>query len=200
GPGHDRVATIDKFIKSRLESALEAGVARNHARAASAVALDPRSGEILAMASWPTINPNDPAGTAQAAGARNRAVTDPFEPGSTMKTFSIAAAIEAKLVAPEDPWFCENGRMQVGAATIHDAEPIGNVTTTGVLARSSNICAAKIARRSGRDRVEAMLRRFNFGALTGVDLPGERAGLLRPARRWGEIELATISFGQGLTA
>jgi cell division protein FtsI (penicillin-binding protein 3) len=202
-PGADVVTTIDKFIQYRLEVALEAGVERNHARAATAVALDPQTGEVLAMASVPTLNPNDPstvANVARSGGVRNRAVTDPFEPGSTMKTFSITAAIEAGIVRPDDPWYCENGRMQVGSATIHDAEPIGDVTTTGVLAKSSNICTAKIARKSGRERVEAMLRRFGFGAPTGVDLPGERSGILRPVRRWGEIELATISFGQGVTA
>src|SRR5436190_13520078 len=107
------------------------------------------------MASVPDLDPNAPDAPS-GAGARNRAVTDPFEPGSTMKTFSIAAAIEADLVKPDDKWFCENGKWQVGPATIHDAEKIGLVTTTQVLAESSNICTAKIARRSGRERVEAM--------------------------------------------
>ncbi len=196
--GHDVQTTLDRALQYRLERALEEGVAKNHAKAGVAVALDPRNGEVLAMAAVPTVNPNDP--TAHDKGARNRAVTDPFEPGSTMKTFSIAAAIEAGLVKPDDRWFCENGRYQVGSAVIHDAERIGAASTTEVLAKSSNICTAKIARRSGRERVDAMLRRFGFGAPTGIDLPGERAGLLRPAKKWGEIELATISFGQGMTA
>lgn len=196
--GADVETTIDKFIQFRLESALEAGVAKNHAKAGVALALDPRSGEVLAMASVPTLNPNDPGAVER--GARNRAVTDPFEPGSTMKTFSIAAAIEARLVHPDEPWNCENGRWQVGRAVIHDAEPSKTLTTTEVLARSSNICTAKIARKSGRERVADMLARFHFGAPTQIDLPGERGGLLRKVSRWGEIELATISFGQGMTA
>ena len=196
--GHDVVTTIDKFIQYRLERALEAGVAAHHAKAASAVAIDPRTGEILAMASVPTVNPNDPSSAP--SGVRNRAVTDPFEPGSTMKAFTLTGAIEANLVKPDDHWFCENGKYQIGSATIHDAEKIGNVTTTQVLAQSSNICTSKIARRLGRDRLDNVLRRFGFGAQSGIDLPGERAGLLRPVKRWGEIELATISFGQGLTA
>ena len=195
--GADVVTTLDTYLQYKLERALEEGVVKNHAKAASAVALDPRTGEVLAMASVPTLNPNDPSAT---TGARNRPVTDPFEPGSTMKTFSITAAIEAGIVKPDDRWFCENGRYQIGAATIHDAEPIGNVSTTEVLAMSSNICTAKIARKSGKERVESMLRRFGFGAPTGIDLPGERAGTLRSSQRWGEIELATISFGQGMTA
>ena len=198
-PGHDVVTTIDKFIQHRLERALESGVQKSHAKAGVAVALDPRNGEVLAMAAMPTFNPNEP-GDAPAKGARNRAVTDPFEPGSTMKTFSIAAAVEAKLVELEEKWNCENGRWQVGSATIHDAEPNGILSTVEVLARSSNICTAKIARRSGKERVSEMLHRFGFGSPSGVDLPGERAGTLRPAAKWGEIELVTISFGQGVTA
>jgi cell division protein FtsI (penicillin-binding protein 3) len=195
--GHDVVTTIDKFIQYRLEKALEEGVTKNRAKAGVAVAMDPQNGEILAMASVPGANPNDPG---HEHGVRNRAVTDPFEPGSTLKTFSIAASIEAGVVKPSDNWFCENGKYTIGTKTIHDAERIGAVTTTEVLAKSSNICTAKIAHRSGRERVDNMLRRFGFGAPTGVDLPGERGGLLRNVKRWGEIELATISFGQGVTA
>jgi cell division protein FtsI (penicillin-binding protein 3) len=196
--GRDLVTTVDKFIQYRLERALEEGVAKAHAKAGVALALDPRSGEVLAMTAVPGLNPNDPI--AAAHGARNRAVTDPFEPGSTMKTFSLAAALEAGLVKPDDHWFCENGHTMIAGKVIHDAEPIGHVTTTEVLAKSSNICTAKIARRSGRERVEGMLRRLGFGAPTGIDLPGERGGLLRPVKKWGEVELATISFGQGVTA
>ncbi|MSP62593.1 MAG: PASTA domain-containing protein [Myxococcales bacterium] len=197
--GHDVVLTVDKFIQYRLEKALEEGVQKNRAKAGVAVALDPRSGEVLGMASVPTVNPNDPTG-ARDHGARNRVVTDPYEPGSTMKVFSIAAAVEAGLVKPDDKWWCENGKYAIGSAVIHDAEKIGVATTTQVLAESSNICTAKIARRAGRDRLDSMLRRLGFGAQLGIDLPAERAGLLRPVKRWGEIELATISFGQGMTA
>ncbi len=196
--GHDLVTTVDKFIQYRLEKALSDGVEKNHAKAGVAVALDPKSGEVLAMASVPTLNPNDPNSAPK--GSRNRVVTDPYEPGSTMKTFSISAAIEAGVVKPEDKWFCENGRYAIGPAVIHDAEHIGNATTIEVLAQSSNICAAKIARRTGKERVEGMLRRLGFGAPLGIDLPGERGGVLRPAKKWGEVELATISFGQGVTA
>jgi cell division protein FtsI (penicillin-binding protein 3) len=215
--GHDLVTTIDSFIQYRLERALEDGVTKHHARAGSAIALDVQTGEILAMASVPAVDPNHPKGgepkgagspaapgapgsNSQGHGARNRPVTDPYEPGSTMKTFTLAGALEAHLVTPDERWFCENGKFQIGSAIIHDAERVGNATTTQVLAESSNICTSKIARRLGRERLDAVLRRFGFAAPTGVDLPGERAGQLRPVRRWGEIELATISFGQGMTA
>ncbi len=196
--GHDVVTTIDLYIQFRLEQALVAGVAAHHAKAGVAVALDPRNGEVLAMAAVPSVDPNDPE--AGQKGARNRAVTDPFEPGSTMKTFSIAGALVAGVVRTTDHWFCENGRFQVGPAVIHDAERIGDATTVEVLAKSSNICTAKIAARQGRDRLHDMLLRFGFGRPTGIDLPGERAGQIRKAARMGPVETATMSFGQGLTA
>lgn len=201
--GHDLVLTIDKFIQHRIERALEEGVARHHAKAASAIALDPRSGEIVAMAVVPSVNPNDPATaqlTSKERGVRNRAVTDPFEPGSTMKAFTMTGAFEAGVIKVDDRWYCENGHYAVGSAIIHDAEKIGNATTMEVLAQSSNICTAKIARKLGKAGLEEILRRMGFGAPTGVDLPGERAGVLRSSKRWGEIELATIAFGQGMTA
>ncbi len=196
--GHDLYTTIDRYIQFRLEHALEKGVAAHRAKAGVAVALDPNNGEILAMAAVPSLNPNEPDG-ARERGARNRAVTDPFEPGSTMKTFSIAGALEAGAIHVDDNWFCENGHYRVASAMIHDAEPIGDVTTTGVLAKSSNICTAKIAAREGRDKLHEMLIRFGFGQRTGVDLPGERAGQVRSAERMGPVETATMSFGQGMT-
>jgi cell division protein FtsI (penicillin-binding protein 3) len=195
--GHDLHTSIDRFIQYRLERALEKGVAAHRAKGGVAVALDPKTGEILAMASLPSVDPNSPN---QKGGARNKAVTDPFEPGSTIKTFSIASALEPGLVRPDESWYCENGRWQVGPATIHDAEKIGTVTTTQVLAESSNICTAKIAFRAGKERLREMLVRFGFGKPTGIDLPGERAGNIRALPRMGPVETATTSFGQGMTA
>jgi cell division protein FtsI (penicillin-binding protein 3) len=197
--GQDLPTTIDRHIQFRLESALARAVASHHAKAGSAVALDPRNGEILAIASIPTFNPNEP-GEARERGARLRPVTDPFEPGSTMKTISIAGALEAGLTRPDEPFYCENGSYKIGPATIHDAEPIGDTTLTGVLAQSSNICTAKVAGRQGKERMRNMLVRFGFGKPTGVDLPGERAGQIRAVARMGPVETATMSFGQGLTA
>ncbi|MBL9006198.1 MAG: transpeptidase family protein [Myxococcales bacterium] len=197
--GNDVYLSIDKFIQYRLEQALEEGVSSVRAKGGAAVALDPRNGEIVAMASVPSVNPNDPAG-ARERGARNRAVTDPFEPGSTVKPFTLAAALEAGAVSVNDEWDCENGAWRVGRVTLHDAEPEGVLTTTQVLARSSNICTAKIARRLGKDKLYLFLRQLSFFAPTGVDLPGERAGQVRPVADWGDIAFANISFGQGMTA
>lgn len=197
--GNDLYTTIDRYIQFRLERALDKGVTAHRAKAGVAVALDPSNGEILAMASVPSLNPNEPDG-ARERGARNRSVTDPFEPGSTMKTFTLTGALEAGAIKVDDSWWCENGHWTVGGRTIHDAEPIGDVTTAGVLAKSSNICTAKIAAREGRDKLHEVLLRFGFGQRTGVDLPGERAGQIRSAERMGPVETATMSFGQGLTA
>ena len=197
--GHDLYTTIDRYIQFRVERALEKGVTQHRAKAGVAVALDPNNGEILAMAAVPSLNPNEPDGARQ-RGARNRGVTDPFEPGSTMKTFTLAGALEAGAIHVDDNWWCENGHYLVGGRTIHDAEPIGDVTTAGVLAKSSNICTAKIAAREGRDKLHEILIRFGFGQRTGVDLPGERTGQIRSAEKMGPVETATMSFGQGLTA
>src|SRR5207248_1246951 len=139
------------------------------------VMLDPRTGEILAMASVPSYNPND-AGGAE-GGARDRAITDTFEPGSTMKTFTIASALDAGVVRPEDRFDCLMGRMMVGKYTIHDTHPHGVLTVAEVFKFSSNIGATKIARRLGRDGLAEALARYGFGRPTEVGLPGERSGI-----------------------
>ena len=163
------------------------------------VTLSVQFGEILGLAAVPSVNPNDPSG-ARERGVRNRVVTDPFEPGSTVKPFTLAAAIEAGAVRPSDEWNCEGGQWRLGHVTLHDAEPEGILNTAQVLARSSNICTAKIARRLGKDKLYLFLRNVGFFAPTGVDLPGERAGQVLPVADWGDIAFANIAFGQGMTA
>jgi membrane peptidoglycan carboxypeptidase len=151
------------------------------------------------MASIPALNPNEPERNRK-AGPRNRAVTDPYEPGSTMKVFSVAAALDAGAVKPQDRVDCERGRFEVGAYTIHDTHPHGVLSVSEVIQKSSNIGAAKIARKLGKEALEGALRRMGFGKPTGIELPGERGGTVRPAARWGEIGLANVAFGQGITA
>ena len=191
--------TVDRFIQFSAERALAAGVKAARAKAGSAIVMDPRTGEVLAIANVPSFDPNRPKDHVK-LGARNRAVTDPFEPGSTMKVFTLAAALDTRSVRPDDLFDGEKGELKIGKYTIHDSHDHEQLTASECLKVSSNICAAKIARRLGRERLEDYLHRFGFGQRTGIELPGERAGILRPSARWGEIGLATLSFGQGMTA
>jgi cell division protein FtsI (penicillin-binding protein 3) len=196
--GSDVVLTIDRYLTFVTEQAIAEAQAQHHAKAVIALVMDPRNGELLAVASTPSYNPNDPSSAVEHA-ARNRAITDTFEPGSTMKTFTIAAALDARAVKPDDRFDCMMGRMMVGKYTIHDTHPHGALTVAEVFKFSSNIGATKIARRLGRDRLADALARFGFGHPTGVGLPGERSGMLRPVEKWGDIGFANVSFGQGLT-
>jgi cell division protein FtsI (penicillin-binding protein 3) len=196
--GSDVVLTIDRYLTFITERALATGAAAHHAKGAVAIMMDPQTGEVLAMASVPTYNPNDPA-TAGESGARNRAITDAYEPGSTMKTFTLAAALEAGVVKPDDRFDCLMGRMMVGKYTIHDTHPHGVLTVSEVFKFSSNIGATKIARKLGREQFAEALEGFGFGRPTGIVLPGERAGIVRPVAKWGDIGFANVAFGQGLT-
>src|SRR6185295_1762476 len=206
GAGSDVMLTIDRYLTFVTERAIADAVGRHHAKAAIAVMMDPRSGEVLAMSSAMgsasgaavAYDPNDPQG-APDGGGRNRAITDAFEPGSTMKTFTIAAALDARAVRPDDRFDCLMGRMMVGKYTVHDTHPHGVLTVAEVFKLSSNIGATKIARKLGRDAFADALVRFGFGKPTGIGLPGERAGVVRPVEKWGDIGFANVSFGQGLT-
>jgi len=197
GAGSDVVLTLDRYLTFVTERAIADAAARHHAKSVVAVMLDPRTGEILAMASVPSFNPNDSGGAAEGA-TRNRAITDTFEPGSTMKTFTIAGALDAGVVRPDDRFDCMMGRMMVGKYTIHDTHPRGILTVAEVFKYSSNIGATKIARRLGRDRLAEALQRYGFGKPTEVGLPGERGGVVRPVEKWGDIGFANISFGHGI--
>jgi cell division protein FtsI (penicillin-binding protein 3) len=150
------------------------------------------------MASVPTYNPNDPSDAAK-RGARNRTISDTFEPGSTLKTFTFAAALDAGKVKPEDRIDCQMGQLVVGKFHIRDDHPKGVLSAAEVLKFSSNIGTVKIARRIGKEALWNALDRFGFGRPSYLGLPGERRGILRPVSHWGEIEFATHAFGQGMT-
>jgi cell division protein FtsI (penicillin-binding protein 3) len=197
GAGSDVVLTIDRYLTFVTERALADGQARTHAKDVTAIVMNPQTGEILAMASAPTFNPNDPGEAVN--GARDRAITDSYEPGSTMKTFTIASALDAGVVRATDNIDCLQGKMMVGKYSIHDTHAHGVITVAEVFKFSSNIGATKIARRLGREGLSDALMRFGFGHTTGVGLPGERAGVIRPVDKWGDIGFANVSFGQGLT-
>jgi cell division protein FtsI (penicillin-binding protein 3) len=196
--GKDLVLSLDRYLTYETERILAETVTKYNAKAGMSVMIDPRTGEILAMASVPTYNPNDPSDAAK-RGARNRTISDTFEPGSTLKTFTFAAALDAGKVRPEDKFDCQMGQLVVGKFHIRDDHPKGVLTAAEVFKHSSNIGTVKIARRIGKEALWNALDRFGFGRPTYLGLPGERRGILRPISRWGEIEFATHAFGQGLT-
>ena len=196
--GSTVVLTIDRFIQFAAERAIADAVVSNKAKAGVVLVLDAATSDVLAMASYPTFDPNEPG---KHDGARNRPVTDTYEPGSTMKIFSVSAALDAGAVKPSDTLSIDGGRYQVGRKTITDVHPDKNILTISEVVKvSSNVGAAKIARRLGKDALAEHLRRFGFGTPTGIELPGERSGRVKDARSWGDIGLATIAFGYGLTA
>jgi len=190
--------TIDAGLQEMVERELAAGVQAANADAGTAIMLDPHTGAILALANYPWFDPNRPGGSAQDA-RRNRAVTDSFEPGSTLKAMLAAAAIDEGVVDPDDRVFCENGKYKIGRWTINDHHPYGLLTIPEVIQHSSNIGVSKIAEKLGRERYYRYLQSFGFGRPTAVDLPGEVGGIMRPVDRWAHIDLATSSFGQGIS-
>jgi cell division protein FtsI (penicillin-binding protein 3) len=196
--GQSVVLTIDKAIQHIAERELALGVRTFEARGGSVVVMDPATGEILALANYPPFNPNEPS-KHPVAHRRNRAVVDRFEPGSTVKPFTMAAALAAGAVKPNQSINCENGVTRIAGRRLHDAHPYEWLTPTQVLAYSSNIGIAKIALDLGKKKLYRAFRRFGFGEPTGLSVPGETAGILRHYRRWYEIDTATVSFGQGMS-
>lgn len=189
--------TLDTFIQYLAEFELEKAVQQYRAKSGEVVILDPQTFEVLAMANWPFFDPNL-ANKSSAEAWRNRCITDSFEPGSTFKVFAVSAALEEGLIKERDRIFCENGKIGLADHVIHDVHPYGWLTIPEVIKYSSNIAAAKIALLLGNERYYRYVRGFGFGVRTGVTLPGEVRGLLRPGKKWRPIELATTGFGQGI--
>jgi cell division protein FtsI (penicillin-binding protein 3) len=197
--GDDVTLTIDEGIQHVAERELDAAMHTYETKGGSLAVVDPATGEILALASVPGFNPNDYTDS-EADARRDRAITDRFEPGSAMKPFLVAGALAAGTLKPTDVFDCEHGVAHIGGITIHDVEVNDLLTPTQILARSSNIGAAKIGLQLGEAQVYATYRRFGFGEPAGIPLPGESMGVLRPkARAWYEGETATASYGQGIT-
>ncbi len=195
--GANLTLTLDSTMQYATERALEKAVLDAKATAGSAVVMDPRTGEILALANWPRFNPNAPSNTSS-ANFRDRAVTDLFEPGSTMKSFVIASALDKQVINESSEFDCEKGAWAVGRHVVHDTHPHGVMNAKGILQVSSNICAAKIGAKLGRERLVETYKDFGFGDRFGLGLPGEGKGSIPFPR--AEIALATQSFGQGMSA
>jgi cell division protein FtsI (penicillin-binding protein 3) len=189
--------TLDRQLQYVTDKALSRAVEEARATAGMALVLDPQTGEILALANYPRFNPNVPD-VANHDSVRNRAALDAFEPGSTMKAFVMAAALEERVIKPDDVFFCENGAWDIGRHTINDTHPYAWLTPQRILQVSSNICTAKVAQALGRERLVRAYQAFGFGERSGLSLPGEPRGSLPFPK--AEVQLATQAFGQGLTA
>ena len=195
-PGHGVKLTIDKTIQYLAEREIDAAYRRTSARAAMAVVMEPQSGDLLAVAIRPTFNPNTFTSVPSRDVLRNRAITDPFEPGSTFKVILAAAALEEGVVRPEDSIYAENGSITIAKTKIRDWKKYGWLTFGEVLQNSSNVGVIKVGQALGSDRYYRYMTRFGFGQPTGVGLPGESRGLLREPARWSALSLPTMSIGQ----
>jgi cell division protein FtsI (penicillin-binding protein 3) len=196
--GNNLVLTIDGAIQHITEKALEEAVVGFSGKSGMAIVMDPRTGGILALANYPSYNPN--AFREYSKGElRNRALTDPFEPGSTMKIFSVAAAIESGIYKPTTLFNCENGAYKVGTNVVHDTHSYGMLTVQEIIKYSSNIGAVKVGQGIGAEILYKNLRNFGFGEKTGIDCAGETSGTLAPYTKWRKIDAGTIAFGQGIS-
>jgi cell division protein FtsI (penicillin-binding protein 3) len=186
--------TIDQYLQHIAERELRAGVLENHAAGGSAIVLDPRTGEILAMANEPTFNPNAYR-DAEDAERRNRAVQDLYEPGSTFKIVTASAAVEEKLFRVDRLIDVSGGRIQIGNRTVHDTHDYHVLSFTDVIVKSSNVGAIRIGLTLGANRLSDYVQRFGFGRPVSPDFPGENGGIVWDREKWTESALASVSMG-----
>lgn len=194
-PGENLVLTIDEKIQYIAERELERAVQETHAEAGTVIVQNPQTGEVLALANRPVFNPNALSG-ADPHTLKDRAVSDIYEPGSTFKIVTLAAALEENLTRPDEVIDCQMGSIVVNGLRIRDHRAYGNLTVAQVLQNSSDVGAIKIALRLGEDRFDRYIRAFGFGSQTGIELPGETRGLTKPASRWSKVSIGAISMGQ----
>jgi cell division protein FtsI (penicillin-binding protein 3) len=194
-PGQTVVLTIDQTIQYQAEQTLLAAVQRSRAKSGTVIVLDPRSGEILALANAPTFDPNKVAET-KAETRSNWALQNIYEPGSTFKIVAFSAALEKGLARVEDRIDCQMGAITVAGRVVHDHHPFGSLTIKEALEKSSNVAAIKLGIRVGDPTMYDYIKRFGFGSRTGIELPGETAGLLRKVERWQASSIGSIAIGQ----
>ena len=196
--GNDVLLTVDSNIQHITETALEKGIREMKADRGAVLLINPQTGEILSMASYPFFDPNRFGEFSQKT-RKNLPVWMSFEPGSTLKVFLAATLLEEKMGDENTEYDCENGKQRVGPKVIKDVHDHGILTVSETITYSSNICAWKMGKTLGKKKLHDSLRNFGFGKTVGVDLPGEASGRIQNLRKWGDIELATISFGQGIS-
>jgi len=196
--GHDLQVTVDRRIQYLAYRALKAAVQHHGAKSGSVVVLDPSTGDVLAMVNQPAYNPNNRADR-ESQSYRNRAVTDVFEPGSTIKPFIVAAALESGRFRPDSPVDTTPGLLRVRNHTVHDLRNYGRIDVATVIKKSSNVGASKLALALAPQEVWALLNRAGFGTATGVGYPGESDGILTDFDRWSDVHRATLAYGYGLS-
>lgn len=199
--GDNVFLSLDAVIEGYLREAMSDSMEKFSAEWAAGVVVDPATGAVLAMASLPSFDPND-YGRASPASMTNRAVSVPFEPGSVFKPLIAAGAVDAGVVGYQDRIFCENGRYRArrgGVITDH-GKSYGYLTLTDGVVLSSNICMAKVGERLGNERLYRIVRRFGFGEQTGIDLPGQSQGIVRPLAKWDGYSMRRVPFGQEISA
>jgi len=194
-PGENVVLTIDEKIQYIAERELEVAMQQTHAESGTIVVENPKTGEVLALANRPTFNPNL-AREITPRKLKDHAVSDVYEPGSTFKLVTIAAALEEKLTRPDEVFDCQMGSIVFNGMRIRDSKPHGLLPVSGILAESSDVGSIKIALRLGEQRFDKYIRSFGFGQQTGIELPGETRGLAKPLNRWSKVSIAAISMGQ----
>jgi cell division protein FtsI (penicillin-binding protein 3) len=194
-PGANLTTTIDENIQYIVEKELQAGVERTRAKGISIIAMAPQTGEILAMANYPTFNPNEYSKYSSASWI-NRAVSHTYEPGSTFKIATAVAALEENLTTPDEVIDCQRGAIVIFGHRIRDTHPFGLLSVREIIQNSSNVGVIKLGLRLGDERLASYIDRLGFGHLTNVDLPGEERGLTKPPSRWSKISIGAISMGQ----
>jgi cell division protein FtsI (penicillin-binding protein 3) len=198
-PGASVVLTIDQTIQYIAEKELASAITRTHAKAGVVVVQDPNTGELLAVANWPTFDPND-AGSYPADVRMDRAVTMAYEPGSVFKVITMTGAIEHGVATPDDLVDCQMGSIVLAGRVIHDHKAYGILTVRQILEDSSDVGAIKVALRLGAPRFYDTIRAFGIGQFTGINLPGENRGLLRPLDEWSGNSIGSIAMGQEVSA
>ena len=193
--GANVVLTLDEKIQYIAQKELSAAMATTRAQAGSVIVMNPNNGEILALANAPEFNPNS-ATSAPPEARLNRSVSVAYEPGSTFKLITLAAALDQNAIKPDDVFDCEHGLIYLNGRRIHDHKPFGLLNVGEILAKSSDVGAIKIALKVGPHEFYDYIRNFGFGAQTGVDMPGESRGMLQKVENWGATSIASISMGQ----
>jgi len=196
--GLNVVLTIDSVIQRSVELALADGMEKHSPTSISAIVMRPRTGEILALATLPNFDPNNPGGSSPDA-RRNRVVTDTVEPGSTFKIVVVSGALNDQVVRPSDTFDCEHGHFYFAGRTLHDHESYGVLTVENIIAKSSNIGAAKVGIKMGEQRLYEYIKTFGFGQKTGITLPAEVNGRVYPVDKWSKVSIAQIPMGHGIS-